>query len=318
MFEGLEVLAREFPLKVDGRFAEVRDMRAALGTLLIQAGLASEEDVKDAVDEGHRTGERFGEVLIRKGLATDELIGKMLGVQWQLPYAEARELEVDEGAAGRLPADRARHLGAKSIRYDGETIVLAVAEPSLEMFDRLAQELGQVSFVVVSRSTMEWLLSDEPLPDEELADENKNGEHAGQNGVAPEVAEQRVESQNGSGRPADPAEAAEPAEVPEPIDVAESVIPVSDASTEAALAAIDKALEKYEKLGELLQHAFPLVRQQLAEQQAAFAALEEARRRDHRRIRGLESELSRQGDRFEVIRAQATALAATFDAEVSN
>ncbi len=307
---------------------------------MIQAGVASEEDVKDAVDEGHRTGERFGEVLIRKGLATDELIGKMLAVQWQLPYAEARELEVDEVAAGRLPADRARYLGAKPIRYDEETIVLAVAEPSLEMFDRLAQELGQVSFVVVSRSTMEWLLSDEPLPDEEFA--AKNGDHAGQNGVAPEVADQRVESQNGSGRPADPAEAdepaeaaepagaaeptdaaepadaAEPTEAAEPTDIAEPVIPVSDASTEAALAAIDKVFEKYEKLGGLLQHALPLVRQQLAEQQAAFAALEEARRRDSQRIRSLESELSRQGDRFEVIRAQATALAATFDAEVSN
>ena len=77
-------------------------MRSSLGTLLIEAGVASKKDVKDALAEGQQTGERLGEVIIRKGLATDELIAKLLAEQWQLPYAEADEITVDEVAALRI------------------------------------------------------------------------------------------------------------------------------------------------------------------------------------------------------------------------
>ena len=90
-------------------------MRSSLGTLLIEAGVASKKDIKDALAEGQQTGERLGEVVIRKGLATDELIAKLLAEQWQLPYAEADEITVDEVAALRISRSDALDLGAQPI-----------------------------------------------------------------------------------------------------------------------------------------------------------------------------------------------------------
>src|SRR5215467_6179402 len=133
-------------------------MRSSLGTLLIEAGVASKKDVKDALAEGQQTGERLGEVIIRKGLATDELIAKLLAEQWQLPYAEASEITVDEVAALRISRADALDLGAQPISYDGDTIIMAIAEPRSELFADVSQRVGDAAYVVVSRSTMEQLL----------------------------------------------------------------------------------------------------------------------------------------------------------------
>ena len=133
-------------------------MRSSLGTLLIEAGVASKKDIKDALAEGQQTGERLGEVVIRKGLATDELIAKLLAEQWQLPYAQADEITVDEVAALRISRADALDLGAQPIAYDGDTIVMAIAEPRSDLFEEVAKRIGEASYVVVSRSTMEQLL----------------------------------------------------------------------------------------------------------------------------------------------------------------
>ena len=131
-------------------------MRASLGTLLIQAGVASEEDVRKALDEGQETGERLGEIVIRKRLPTDELIAQLLAEQWQLPYATADE--VDDIAALRISHALALELAAQPIAYDGDKIVLAISEPRTELFSEVDQRVGDAGYVVVSRSTLESLL----------------------------------------------------------------------------------------------------------------------------------------------------------------
>jgi hypothetical protein len=45
-------------------------VRVPLGQLLIQAGFLTQVQLDDALYEGSRTGERLGEVVVRRGLAT--------------------------------------------------------------------------------------------------------------------------------------------------------------------------------------------------------------------------------------------------------
>jgi hypothetical protein len=44
--------------------------RPPLARLLTETGLVTDEQIRAAVEEGSRTGERFGEVLLRRGAVT--------------------------------------------------------------------------------------------------------------------------------------------------------------------------------------------------------------------------------------------------------
>ena len=92
--------------------------RAALGSLLIQSGIATKSQVKEAVNEGLQTGERLGEVAVRRGWATQEQIAILLADQWQLRYLGTEALAVDLAALRLLPIAAVRELDAVPIGFD--------------------------------------------------------------------------------------------------------------------------------------------------------------------------------------------------------
>jgi type IV pilus assembly protein PilB len=275
-------------------------MRVSLGTLLIQAGVASEQDIKDALGEGQQTGERLGEVVIRKGLATDEQIAQLLAKQWQLPYAEGSDITVDDVAALRISRSDAHALGAQPVAYDGDVLVMAIAEPRSELFAEVQRRIGEAAYVVVSRSTMEDLVGAPLAPMQD-----------------------------------DGYELWSPEDDPGGTDEGDSTASLdSDASSEAyedgrdvpesgsadGLESIDSALEEFDRLRGVtagLGEALKSVRGQLIDQQSALATLEEARERDRETIRRLEEEIATQEDLFATLRTQAAALAATLGAETA-
>ena len=83
-------------------------MRKKIGECLIQAGLITEDDLRTALDEHKRTGERVGVVLVRMNLATEKQIAKALaGRQFTrdvvpLELADAAPLH-DVFVAGSVP-----------------------------------------------------------------------------------------------------------------------------------------------------------------------------------------------------------------------
>ena len=46
-------------------------VRPALGTMLVEAGLVTSEQIRTAMDESTRTDERLGEVLLRHGWVSE-------------------------------------------------------------------------------------------------------------------------------------------------------------------------------------------------------------------------------------------------------
>lgn len=288
-------------------------MRSSLGTLLIEAGVASKKDVKDALAEGQQTGERLGEVIIRKGLATDELIAKLLAEQWQLPYAEGDEITVDEVAALRISRTDAQDLGAQPIAYDGDTIVMAIAEPRSDLFEEVAKRIGDASYVVVSRSTMEQLLGAPLAPvaddgsDYDGADfDDPSAEQHEVNGVEhvnhAEVEDSAWDDNDDVAVEEESVEDERHEEVAHEIDL------------DSGLASIDTALEEFDRLRGVtagLGDALRTVRDQLVGQQTTVAELEAERERDRETIRRLEQELAGQDELFATLREQAAAFAAT-------
>jgi hypothetical protein len=286
-------------------------MRSSLGTLLIEAGVASKKEIKDALAEGQQTGERLGEVVIRKGLATDELIAKLLAEQWQLPYAQADEITVDEVAALRISRADALDLGAQPISYDGDTIIMAIAEPRSELFAEVSQRIGEAAYVVVSRSTMEQLLGAPLAPiaddgsdyDDPFGEEHELGEV---NGVEVDAGGETDEPAFGH----DEVVTAEEELFED--DQYEEV--VREADFEAGLSSIDAALEEFDRLRGVtaaLGDALRSARDQLVSKQATVADLETALERDRGTIRRLEEELAGQEELFATLRQQAAAFSAT-------
>jgi hypothetical protein len=134
--------------------------RMPLGALLVKAGVASEADVRDALDEGNRSGEKLGQVALRRGWVSERKLAKLLGDQWGLKAPDPAKLQIDPAASTRLDAGLATELRGLPVAFDVDGLVVAVAEPSADRFDALRALLGDVTFVVVPSPTLEELLDE--------------------------------------------------------------------------------------------------------------------------------------------------------------
>jgi N-acetylglucosaminyldiphosphoundecaprenol N-acetyl-beta-D-mannosaminyltransferase len=146
--------------------------RPSFGTLLIDAGLVTREQLYQALAEGTRTGERLGEVLIRRGLTSEHDVARMLSDQFQLPLLDADSVTADPAGWDVLPSSEARRLEACVVGFAEEMPVAALADPSRARFNSLRQSLGaETRFAIVTARTLNHLLDSAPTDDlvEELS-----------------------------------------------------------------------------------------------------------------------------------------------------
>jgi len=254
--------------------------RPSLGALMMQAGIASEQDLKRAISEGLETGEKLGEIVVRKGWATDEVIAHLLAEQWQLPFDGGEQLVVDPSVD---PARRALalELGAVTVVGAGGSLQLAIAEPSQELFALAAERLGEVSFVVVPSTAFESLRAR----------------------LAPL---------------ADPAASPRAILVPAPEPRAAAATSPSGSLAADVLASIGSAavaLERARVEITALAASLELARDQLAEQEEEIEALVDEKEQSAEAIRELRGELERRDGLFEDLREQAARLARTLETQ---
>jgi MshEN domain len=127
--------------------------RIPLGRLFVNAGLLTEAQVDDALREGSQTGERLGEVVVRRGLATEEKVAQMLAEQWELSYVDRASIWFDADALARLSREDAQRLQAMPTRVQDGRVVVAVAEPTEQRLSALRQVIGSDTVVVVVPKT---------------------------------------------------------------------------------------------------------------------------------------------------------------------
>src|ERR1051326_5721255 len=75
--------------------------RELLGALLLEAGLLDESQLDEAVSEGNETGARLGEVVVRRGWATEDDVARVLADQAGLGYLDRSQGWVDAKAPKR-------------------------------------------------------------------------------------------------------------------------------------------------------------------------------------------------------------------------
>jgi type IV pilus assembly protein PilB len=153
--------------------------RKPLGQLLREAGFISEEQLDGALQEGRRTGERLGEVVVRRGWASEDDIAKLLAMQWQLGYVERSAIYFDVGALTRMTREQAQRLEALPTRVQDGRVVVAVAEPTEERLAALRQVIGDDTVVVVvPKTALDAGVRSELLDREEHEEHDEHAEHA--------------------------------------------------------------------------------------------------------------------------------------------
>ena len=103
--------------------------RRRLGELLVAAGAISARDAEDAVDRA-APGERLGATLQRLGLVTDADLADAVAAQLRLPRIDLTRERVDLNAVARLPERLADRYDVLPLALDGETLRVAISDPS--------------------------------------------------------------------------------------------------------------------------------------------------------------------------------------------
>ena len=180
---------------------EVANLGVPLGTLIFRAGLLTEEQLEEALQEGVRSGKRLGEVLLESGLLGERDLGRLLADQKGLRFVELSSLTADPAATALLSPEKAHMYAALPVGFEGGVPLVAVADPSNELVtENLRRALGgEPRLLVASRSDL----------------------HATIDRVHAAVTEEPVVEAE--------APVAEEAPVPSPVEVAQPVEPVAAA-----------------------------------------------------------------------------------------
>jgi type IV pilus assembly protein PilB len=106
-------------------------VRKKIGECLIQAGLITEDDLRTALAEHKRTGERVGVVLVRMNLATEKQIAKALAFQLGFPYVNLSENPPDPNAVVLIPKEIALKRVCIAISLEKNLLTVAMSDPLL-------------------------------------------------------------------------------------------------------------------------------------------------------------------------------------------
>jgi type IV pilus assembly protein PilB len=123
-----------------------------LGALLVEGGLITNDQLAAALDVQAQSGRPIGRVLIDQGLISESDLVRALAKQVGLEFVDLTEHPIDATIASLIPEGLARRYQALPIAWDGDVLVVAMADPSnvLAVDDIRALTGAQVRSVVAT------------------------------------------------------------------------------------------------------------------------------------------------------------------------
>jgi type IV pilus assembly protein PilB len=112
-----------------GRTASARAPHAALGGILRERNLITEQQLNAAIEQQKRTGRRLGQVLIDMGATTQDAVLGALSIQLGVPSIRINAHTIDRAAVDALPEKIARRHHAFPVAKAGTVLTVAVATP---------------------------------------------------------------------------------------------------------------------------------------------------------------------------------------------
>jgi type IV pilus assembly protein PilB len=101
-----------------------------LGTLLLERGLITQEQLDAALEEQRQTRKSLGRVLIDAGVLAESDLVATLAARIGLEFVDLGDYPVDPSAVGLISDSLARRFQAIPISWDENRLVVAMADPS--------------------------------------------------------------------------------------------------------------------------------------------------------------------------------------------
>lgn len=134
--------------------------RLRLGEVLVDAGLATENDIEDALaEQKRRRGMRLGQVLVEMGIVSEREISQTLAKKFNLEFVDLNDRKIDPEAADEVPLDIIERFELVPLSTTDTELVLAMADPlEMEPLDLLRFSLGKkIREVVATPSQIDQL-----------------------------------------------------------------------------------------------------------------------------------------------------------------
>jgi type IV pilus assembly protein PilB len=104
--------------------------RKNIGTILVEQGALSPDQLPLVLEKQATTRQRFGEIAIREKFVTEEELALALSDQFNLEYIDLRNFRMDEGLLNELPPDAIYRFRFVPLELSSHSIVVAVADPT--------------------------------------------------------------------------------------------------------------------------------------------------------------------------------------------
>jgi len=100
-----------------------------LKAFLLDAELAEEKQIKEAEEEAKKTEKKFGDILVEKGVITDEQLTKLEAHILGIPYVSLEKETLDPSVLRVIPEPIARKHNIIAYKKDGKKLEVAMLDP---------------------------------------------------------------------------------------------------------------------------------------------------------------------------------------------
>ena len=117
-------------------------LKEQLGQVLVQRGIITAEQLKQALAAQKEQGSLLGETLTKLGFTTEEEIAQALAIQHDFPYLPLANYEIDTEITKLIPEELSRKYCVLPIDKMGDILTVVMANP---LDDKVIEEIEALS-----------------------------------------------------------------------------------------------------------------------------------------------------------------------------
>jgi type II secretion system (T2SS) protein E len=128
--------------------------RPLLGAILRERGLVAPERLSEALAEHQATRERLGDILLRRGWIFEQELARALAYQYGFDYVDLGAARVNARDAALLDPEAGQRCRALPLGFNGDELVVAVADPAPEIVEELQTRLPYSLRLVIAEPSL--------------------------------------------------------------------------------------------------------------------------------------------------------------------
>lgn len=128
-----------------------------IGEILISKGLITQQHLEQALELQRENRKRVGEIWVEAGIISEEILARALATQYSVPYFDMSNYQPKDELLALVPDSLIHQYRVLPVRLLGNTLTIVTADPTnVVSFQNIARFTGyQVEFVVAQQSQLD-------------------------------------------------------------------------------------------------------------------------------------------------------------------